>query len=113
MAEPHLSHPGETVWYPGHGPAELLGSCPHATCPHNLLAVIAEGPDFDHYVLDQCDVPDDEHGCDGSCRAWAAEWPALPSGPPWWTDDRPQRRQAPFLLVGASRSADDVVIGVG
>ncbi len=101
MAEPHLDHPGEIQWYPSYGPAPVLGGCPHATCLHNRTAVIAQGPDFDRYTLDRCDVPQAEAGCAGTCRAWAAEYPPA-AEPPYWTADRPKYRQAPWLHAAAA-----------
>lgn len=70
MAEPHLDHPGDVLWYAGQAPAAVIAPCPHGSCPHNQLAVIAEGPDWMHYTLDRCDVPAAEGGCGGTCRAW-------------------------------------------
>lgn len=75
MAEPHLDHPGEVSWFPGKGPAQVLGPCPHTGCPHNTLAAIAWGPDFEHYTLDECRVPADLGGCGGTCRSWSSEVP--------------------------------------
>lgn len=71
MSEVHLDHPGDWRWYGGR-PAVVVGPCPHATCPHDGARGIADGPDYEHYVLLQCDVPD---GCAGQCRGWMAEWP--------------------------------------
>jgi hypothetical protein len=90
MAEPHLDHPGEITWFAGHGPAVVLGDCPHDGCSHGLLANIAWGPDFEHYVLDECRDPD---GCNGRCRAWAEEWPYP------YTKDRPKHRLGKFKHV--------------
>lgn len=90
MAEAHLDHSGETVWYPGHQPITPIGLCPHAHCKHELQRRVAEGPDFDHYELVQCD---DVDGCAGRCRAWFGEYP----------DGYPQRyRQWAFQQVLAS-----------
>lgn len=75
MAEPHLDHPGEVSWFPGKGPAAVLGSCPHTGCPHDQVACIAWGPDFEHYTLEECRVPAAVGGCDGTCRSWAKEIP--------------------------------------
>lgn len=80
MADPHLDHPGEITWFPGRGPAEVLGRCPHAACPHNEIRSIAWGPDFEHYSLDQCDVPAEAGGCAGTCRSWASEVPTSRGG---------------------------------
>lgn len=72
MGEVHLDHPGDVVWFKGHGPCLVLGPCPHVDCPHDMAGAIAYGPDHEHYVLDQCVVRD---GCNGQCRGWFAEWP--------------------------------------
>ncbi len=74
MAEAHLDHPGDWRWY-GARPAPVIGLCPHDACPHNQTRGIADGPDFEHYVLDECQVPADEGGCGGTCRGWFSEWP--------------------------------------
>lgn len=71
MAEAHLDHPGEVRWFKGHGPAPVLGPCPHTDCPHESTAAVAYGPDHAHYVLDAGVEPD---GCDGTCRGWFGEW---------------------------------------
>lgn len=80
MADPHLDHPGEVSWFPGKGPAEVLGSCPHTGCPHDQVACIAWGPDLEHYTLDECRVPAAVGGCDGTCRSWAKEVPTPRGG---------------------------------
>lgn len=80
MADPHLDHPGEVSWFPGKGPAQVLGPCPHTRCPHNAGAAIAWGPDLEHYTLDECRVGPEVGGCDGQCRSWAAEVP-IEEGP--------------------------------
>lgn len=67
MSVRHLDHPGDWHWFKGHGPAEVIGACPHTTCPHNAQSVIAHGPTLDRYELVTCDVDD---GCAGTCRAW-------------------------------------------
>lgn len=67
MAEPHLDHPGEMSWFVGHGPAPVLGQCPHPTCEHLGHSVIAWGPDAEHYELVQCDT---DAECAGACRGW-------------------------------------------
>jgi hypothetical protein len=72
VAEAHLDHPGDVTWFKGHGPAPVLGPCPHRDCPHNLLGTVAWGPDYEHYTLITCDVGG---GCAGGCRAWQPEWP--------------------------------------
>lgn len=72
MAEVHLDHPGEITWFKSHGPAAVLGDCPHTDCAHDMVGVIAWGPDYDHYVLVRCLV---ENGCNRQCRAWQAEYP--------------------------------------
>lgn len=70
MADPHVDRPGEIHWFKRYGPADLLGPCPHIGCRHKSLRVIAWGPDYRRYTLDQCD---EEPGCGGSCRAWHSE----------------------------------------
>lgn len=75
MGEPQVDHPGEVVWYIGYHPEKVIGPCPHTECAHDMLLVVAEGPDFDHYTLDRCDVAPDRGGCGGMCRAWCVEWP--------------------------------------
>jgi hypothetical protein len=62
----HLSNPGDVHWRGGNGPSTVTGPCPHATCPHSELSVIAWGPDAIRYELVACDA-----GCGGQCRAWA------------------------------------------
>ena len=71
MTEVHLDHPGDISWFPRHGPAKVIGPCVHE-CDHSLPADIAWGPDYDHYTLVECQVPD---GCAGQCRAWFPEHP--------------------------------------
>jgi hypothetical protein len=92
MAEAHLDHPGEITWFAGHGPAAVLGDCPH-TCAHTMIRNIAWGPDHGHYTLNECIVPG---GCDGRCRAWAEEWP------PPHSAHRPKHRLGKFRLVDAA-----------
>lgn len=70
MSEPHLDHPGETSWWASHGPLPVLGPCPHGSCPHLDTTCIADGPDWKHYTLNRCVMPD---GCNGECRAWHDE----------------------------------------
>lgn len=72
MGEAHLDHPGDWHWFMGHGPAEIIGDCPHENCPHHAGSVVAYGPDYRHYELIQCDV---DEGCNGNCRGWMAEFP--------------------------------------
>lgn len=72
MAEAHLDHPGDIRWFKGWGPAPVLGPCPHESCTHWGMSVIAHGPDFEHYELVRCT---DEDGCAGECRGWFGEWP--------------------------------------
>lgn len=79
MADPHLDHPGEISWFPGKGPAAVLGPCPHR-CEHFARAAIAWGPDFEHYTLDECRDAVEEGGCGGACRAWSSEVP-IAEGP--------------------------------
>lgn len=61
-----LDHPGVLKFFVGYGPAPVLGKCPHE-CKHNMLSVIAYGPDWEHYELLTCDAPE---GCNGECRGW-------------------------------------------
>lgn len=89
MAEAHLDCPGDVRWYPRKGPLPVVGPCPHS-CSHNSRSVIAWGPDYEHYVLVACDVPD---GCDQRCRAWQAEYP-FP-----FSEARPKCRTGPFLMT--------------
>lgn len=74
MAEAHLDHPGEVSWFKSHGPAEVIGPCPHAECKHLGHAVIGWGPSMERYELVECGSlnPDDESpsDCAGRCRAW-------------------------------------------
>lgn len=88
MAETHLDHPGEVTWFAGHGPKPPLGaSCDHE-CDHNFsCAVVAWGPDFDHYSLVECAV------C--GCRSWTVEYP------PPFSDDRPKYRERGFVQVAS------------
>jgi hypothetical protein len=75
MAEAHLDHPGEVSWFVGHGPAPVIGPCPHVNCRHLGGSNIAWGPDIEHYVLDECS--------DCLCRAWSPDNPrveTLPDG---------------------------------
>lgn len=72
MSEAHLDHPGDWRWFSGHGPRPVKGPCPHVDCGHSDVRAIAYGPDFDHYVLDECHT---EAGCNGRCRGWTAEYP--------------------------------------
>lgn len=72
--EPHLDHPGEISWYVGHGPAPILGDCPHVACEHRDSHTVAWGPDFEHYELVVC-VETGEGKCGGACRGWAAAYP--------------------------------------
>lgn len=74
MAEPHLDHPGDISWYVGHGPAPILGDCPHVACQHSDTHTVAWGPDFEHYELVVC-VEQGEGRCAGACRGWAASYP--------------------------------------
>jgi hypothetical protein len=71
MSSPaHVDRPGELHWFTGHGPARILGSCPHEGCPHTATRVVAWGPDLEHYELVVCDV---DEGCAGRCRGWIAQ----------------------------------------
>lgn len=66
MAETFVETPGQVRFFAGHGPAPVLGPCPH-DCRHNAQSVIAWGPDERRYELMTCDVDD---GCAGRCRGW-------------------------------------------
>jgi hypothetical protein len=68
--EAHVDNPGEIAWFVGHGPATVVGPCPHADCPHTATGVVAWGPDLERYELVVCDVDD---GCAGTCRGWVAQ----------------------------------------
>jgi hypothetical protein len=70
MAEAHVDHPGEMSWFVGHGPAPVIGPCPHTDCQHYGQTVIAWGPDAEHYELVQCDGRNGFDQCDGACRGW-------------------------------------------
>ncbi|MBM3315842.1 hypothetical protein FJY71_08425 [candidate division WOR-3 bacterium] len=74
MAEAHLDHPGEITWWVGHGPAPILGDCPHTGCEHRDTSTVAWGPDFEHYELVNC-MEQGEGKCGGACRGWYAEYP--------------------------------------
>jgi hypothetical protein len=63
VSETVPGHPGDVSWHDGHGPARVLGACPHA-CEHRSLGVVGWGPDADRYELVACE------GCGGTCRAW-------------------------------------------
>ncbi len=71
MADPHLGHPGEIVWYKGFGPVPMAGECDHG-CEAKDSRAIANGPDFRRYVLEQCLY------C--RCRAWSNDR-CIPSTP--------------------------------
>jgi hypothetical protein len=75
--EAHLDHAGEISWYVGHGPAPILGPCPHTTCQHLGWSTVAWGPDLNHYELVVCDdgptQNPDGGGCDGQCRGWVRQ----------------------------------------
>jgi hypothetical protein len=71
MAEVHLDHPGRMSWFPGYTDLPELGPCPHQ-CAHEHCRAVAYGPDYAHYVLDECQDP---HGCNGTCRQWVGEYP--------------------------------------
>lgn len=86
MAEAHLDHPGEITWFVGHGPAPILGDCPHVGCEHRDTRVIADGPDFEHYELVICTEQGDGK-CAGACRGWHAEYP-LAEVPPGFPQHR-------------------------
>ena len=80
MAEVHLDHPGDIRWYPDAEPLTAIGPCPHTQCTHEMGTTVAEGPDYDHYTLTECNMPEPD-GCGGKCRAWLGEYR---DGPPWW-----------------------------
>lgn len=65
VAEPHLSHPGEVSWFAGYGPVPIAGLCPH-DCQHQDAKSVAWGPDWEHYILEQC--------VHCGCRGWYGEW---------------------------------------
>lgn len=67
MAGTMVDIPGRIRFFSGHGPAPVLGICPHRLCAHRSLTVIAWGPDRAHYELVRCD---DRDGCAGRCRGW-------------------------------------------
>lgn len=74
MGEAHLDTDGGVRWFKGHGPAPVVGPCPHDDCDHKWTSsVIAYGPDFAHYELLECRTTKGE-GC--GCRGWYGEWPA-------------------------------------
>lgn len=56
--------PGGVKFFEGHGPAPVLGPCPH-DCEHRHQTVIAWGPDWERYELIECDQV-----CAGRCRGW-------------------------------------------
>lgn len=116
MAEPHLDHPGEVSWFPGKGPAQVLGACPHRACPHNTLAAIAWGPDFEHYTLDECRVPADLGGCGGTCRSWSSEVPRPRGGIRygWGPYLHVQQETAPAIAAPPAEIPGELVaVGLG
>lgn len=90
MAEAHLDHPGEVTWFKRHGPAPVLGPCPHVECQHLGTGVIAWGPSMERYELVACGsinrADESPSDCASRCRAWS--------------DGRGQI-VTPWLLVGA------------
>ena len=98
MAEAHLDHPGEVSWYVGHGPAPVLGPCPHDDCRHLGLSVIAWGPDLERYELDVCGLPTDTEGCAGACRSWQPDHPLVITEP-----DGSLRNVGTFMHVDVAR----------
>ena len=102
MAEAHLDADmaGEVRWFPGKGPAQIVGKCQHS-CDHRTTDVIAWGPDYDHYCLIECSQ------C--HCRSWTAEYPEP------WSKSRPKYRDQGFrevlgteiALEGATRAVED------
>lgn len=77
MAEAHVDNPGEIRWFKGHGPARVLGPCPHARCRHLGTGVIAWGPSYERYELVACGsirpADEAEDDCAMHCRAWVDE----------------------------------------
>lgn len=85
MAEAYLDTDGDVEWFAGYGPKKVTGPCTH-TCDHNwTLHAIAWGPDFEHYILDECQ--------ECGCRGWSAEYP------PPFSPDRPKMRQGRLMAV--------------
>ena len=70
--EAHVDHPGEITWFVGHGPAPILGDCPHTACGHKGWSTVAWGPDLNRYELVVCDDKN-PGGCDGNCRGWVRQ----------------------------------------
>lgn len=84
MAEAHLDHPGEITWFAGSQPRKGTGELCNHPCDHNFtLGNIAWGPDYEHYVLNEC------REC--GCRGWAQEYPEP------HTKDRPKHRQMALM----------------
>lgn len=71
-SETFVDHPGQMSWFVGHGPAPVLGPCPHG-CEHNSIGTIAWGPDEAHYELVVCDGEGWGATCGGECRAWITD----------------------------------------
>lgn len=82
MTFKHLDHPGDFHWWKGHGPAAVLGPCPHTDCRHEYQSTIAWGPDMTRYELVQC-----EADCHSTCRAWTDGGPDNTT--PWLHTDAP------------------------
>jgi len=99
MAEVHLDHPGEMSWWVGHGPAPILGDCPHTTCEHRDTGTIAHGPDYEHYELVLC-TERGEGKCDRACRGWVAVNPDPETAR---ADGKPRERWWGFKAFDASR----------
>jgi hypothetical protein len=90
--EAHVDNPGEVRWFPGYGPASVLGRCEH-NCTHLDQATVAWGPDPARYELVRCvTATDAESLCAGRCRAWSNSLGRIVT--PWLTVD------VPVLTVG-------------
>lgn len=87
MSDENLERPGDFHWWSGHGPAEVLGPCPHVDCRHDTQATIAWGPDMTRYELVRRDAD-----CHGMCRAWTDGGPDNTT--PWLLVDVPDRGNA-------------------
>lgn len=84
MAESHLDHPGDVTWFAGQQPLQVVGPCAHP-CDHNGAAVVAWGPDYEHYCLVECP------SC--GCRSWTVEYP------PPFSPERPKYRERGYLAT--------------
>lgn len=74
MSEAHLDHPDEVHWFKSHGPAPVIGPCPHVRCQHLGQGVIAWGPSYERYELVACGstkaTDESPTDCAMHCRAW-------------------------------------------